>query len=171
MVSDIAAILKSANCNCKEKTVFDYMRELQRVDIWPLEDSFKTTSMAGILEGLSDFNGSSIGTRNTSTVSGAEGATGADTGPQKSVCCRWCSQDWSKVVHNAEMRTDLHFDGLCLDCMDHTKNIRLKGDEDDDYWRHGWDRRKYDQKCRVSHGEPTWYFSFMGRREKRGQFD
>ena len=37
---------------------------------------------------------------------------------------------------------------------------------DEDYWKHdnlgvGWD-----EGCRVSHDQPTWYFSFMGRRGK-----
>jgi hypothetical protein len=40
------------------------------------------------------------------------------------------------------------------------------GSDDEDYWKHtnlsvGWDHG-----CRLRHGQPTWYFSFMGRRAK-----
>jgi hypothetical protein len=40
--------------------------------------------------------------------------------------------------------------------------------EDEDYWRHnefGYYRHR--GTCRVSHGQPTWYFSFMGRKERQ----
>lgn len=37
-----------------------------------------------------------------------------------------------------------------------------------DYWFHHLWKESYDRKCRISHGDPTWYFSFMGRKEKRG---
>lgn len=40
------------------------------------------------------------------------------------------------------------------------------GDADEDYWRHEEDE-KWDDGCRISHGQPTWYFSFMGRKEKQ----
>ena len=54
------------------------------------------------------------------------------------------------------------FDGLCLDCMDLS---RPKGDKDIDmdYWHHDVNQ-KWDSTCRISHSQPTWYFSFMGRR-------
>lgn len=37
------------------------------------------------------------------------------------------------------------------------------GDIDEDYWRHD-DKRQWDAGCRINHDQPTWYFSFMGRR-------
>lgn len=39
------------------------------------------------------------------------------------------------------------------------------GDFDADYWRHA-STSTWDARCRIDHGQPTWYFSFMGRREK-----
>lgn len=42
--------------------------------------------------------------------------------------------------------------------------------EDEDYWRHaetGYYRSR--GICRVSHGQPTWYFSFMGRKERQAK--
>jgi hypothetical protein len=41
--------------------------------------------------------------------------------------------------------------------------------EDSDYWTHT-DPRVYDEHCRISHGQPTWYWSFMGRKEKMDTF-
>ena len=52
----------------------------------------------------------------------------------------------------------------CTDCMNISKP--KLGDADEDYWHHsdlgvGWDKG-----CRIRHGQPSWYFSFMGRKEK-----
>jgi len=54
------------------------------------------------------------------------------------------------------------FDGLCLDCMD-LSLPKIDGDVDRDYWEHD-KNRIWDVDCRISHSQPTWYFSFMGRR-------
>lgn len=48
-------------------------------------------------------------------------------------------------------------------------SYKNKQDEDFDYWHHA-DRGIYDRACRVKHGQPTWYFSFMGRKEKMDLF-
>jgi len=46
---------------------------------------------------------------------------------------------------------------------------RNERNEDYDYWHHA-DRFTYDTHCRIKHGQPTWYFSFMGRKEKMAIF-
>jgi len=43
-------------------------------------------------------------------------------------------------------------------------------DSDEDYWAHARPQYAWDSECRVDHGQPTWYFSFMGRREKMIQW-
>ncbi|KAL9578661.1 MAG: hypothetical protein Q9203_007013, partial [Teloschistes exilis] len=44
-------------------------------------------------------------------------------------------------------------------------------DHGSDYWKHNnFDEATWDRGCRVSHGEPTRYFSFMGRRDERANF-
>ena len=40
------------------------------------------------------------------------------------------------------------------------------GDADGDYWRHADNDVQWDANCRIKHGQPSWYFSFLGRREK-----
>lgn len=40
------------------------------------------------------------------------------------------------------------------------------GDADEDYWKHSKLGVHWDQGCRIRHQQPTWYFSFLGRRMK-----
>lgn len=57
------------------------------------------------------------------------------------------------------------FAGLCLDCLAKTKF----GSNDADYWNHCLEF-EYDHGCTIPHGQPTWYFSYLGRPEKMKQF-
>jgi len=53
-----------------------------------------------------------------------------------------------------------------LDCMTKSKF----GDHDADYWHHADRHVAWDSECRVNHDQPSWYFSFMGRRGKMVQW-
>jgi len=54
-------------------------------------------------------------------------------------------------------------------------NSAKTGDKDRDYWKYLSSNQKkkfdrgysgrWDQGCRIRHGEPSWYFSFMGSRK------
>lgn len=44
-------------------------------------------------------------------------------------------------------------------------------DADEDYWNHAEDGVAWDEDCRISHGQPSWYFSFLGRRQKMLDFN
>lgn len=76
----------------------------------------------------------------------------------------------SHICHSNFMKTTIeptianvreNFDGLCIHCMNISKP--KTGDSDLDYWNH--DRiRQFDKGCSFRHGQPTWYFSFMGRK-------
>lgn len=63
------------------------------------------------------------------------------------------------------MQVDDSFVGLCLDCLTKTKF----GSEDADYWNHVL-QFEYDHGCTIDHGQPTWYFSFLGRPEHMKEF-
>ncbi|KAI7775553.1 hypothetical protein LA080_006702 [Diaporthe eres] len=63
------------------------------------------------------------------------------------------------------VRVDDSFAGLCLDCLIKTKF----GCQDVDYWNHAR-KFQYDHGCRVSHGQPTWYYSYLGRPEDMKQY-
>ncbi|KAH9906128.1 hypothetical protein F4778DRAFT_801419, partial [Xylariomycetidae sp. FL2044] len=73
----------------------------------------------------------------------------------------------SAILHGGLIRERKRdaFDGLCLGCFQKFKF----GDPDSDYWKHAKNRR-WDTGCGVYHGQPSWYFSFFGRREEMDTF-
>lgn len=75
---------------------------------------------------------------------------------------------WVTVKRNGQpvrVEVDDSFAGLCLDCPTKSKF----GCDDVDYWNHCMEFQ-YDHGCTVRHGQPTWYFSFMGRPGDMKQF-
>jgi hypothetical protein len=70
------------------------------------------------------------------------------------------------VVLKAKANTEKYFDGLCLDCMDHSKP---KGKNlDDEYWALNSNvNGRWDSKCRIKHNQSTWYVSWLGRPDVR----
>ena len=40
------------------------------------------------------------------------------------------------------------------------------GNSDELYWNHTKTGVPWDQGCRISHGQPSWYSSFLGSRQK-----
>ncbi|RDK41618.1 hypothetical protein M752DRAFT_267116 [Aspergillus phoenicis ATCC 13157] len=154
LYAEVGDIVNTGECSCKELTTFEYLRELGRIEVWPLEDSMRNQSIQEMLERLSLFDAKNM-----------RSYTNPRTGKVGS--CIPCNQSWGDIVLKAASTVSKYFDGLCLDCMDLSKDLRSGGDRDDDYWRHN-ELRNWDSGCRIKHGEPTWYFSFMGRREKRG---
>ena len=73
--------------------------------------------------------------------------------------CTSSTSVWSNVARKTPNKFHEYFNGLCLDCMKNHLN------EDSEYWRK--DARDSDDEndgsYRIFHGEPTWYFSFLGR--------
>lgn len=69
------------------------------------------------------------------------------------------------IVQDGKVKTEKYFEGLCLDCMDASK----ADDEDRDYWSHGTPKEhEFVYGCRAKrHSQPTWYFSYMGRKQRR----
>jgi hypothetical protein len=45
----------------------------------------------------------------------------------------------------------------------------INRDEDEKYWDHHEDGI-WKRKCRIEHGDSTWYFSFLGRKEKMDEY-
>ena len=84
----------------------------------------------------------------------------------KSSACGTCRQDYKGKVTGIKKYVAGYFDGLCLDCLDRSKP--KLGDADMDYWRHN-DVKEHEwvTGCRFRHKQPTWYFSFNGRKEDR----
>jgi hypothetical protein len=63
------------------------------------------------------------------------------------------------------------FEGLCLDCMNKSLATKSKepGSTDVDYWKHDL-YESWSSGCRFRHGQPTWYWSFMGRQTNMTTF-
>ncbi|PYH86447.1 hypothetical protein BO82DRAFT_397619 [Aspergillus uvarum CBS 121591] len=151
----IATTLKASSAPCCERTVFEFFRELQRISVWSFEDCMRHCSIDDLVFRMKRFDASKM-------------REYRDPKTQKPMDGFACEHGWKAVVAGAAKRVEAYFDGLCLDCMDLTKNLHKGGDRDRDYWAYMRPRDRYDENCRIKHGEPTWYFSFMGRREKKG---
>jgi len=129
-------------CECKKATLFAYEAALRKCHVMPLHENTRNTSINGLIVQMNDF-GKLFEKPNVE-------------------CTYYCNTDYAVRVESVQTEGRAYFDGLCLDCMD-LSNLKTH-DEDSDYWYHRtievWDRG-----CRIRHGEPTWYFSFMGRRD------
>ena len=138
--------LLMASCKCKETTLFGYEKALYTIEVWPLERTCQKSPMTTILQRLDNFSFEA-----------------------RKDACRSCRTKYKELVATAQKTTRSYFDGLCLDCMDRTKSVTE--DADMDYWKHNsLGKSDFVGHCLIKHNEPTWYFSFMGRREVRYRF-
>lgn len=126
---------------CCRDNFFQFHLGLKKCKIWPMEIRFQKASINELLSRLGDFE---IELKDT---------------------CSKCRKSYKRLVELAVSNVKYLLQGLCLDCV--RDSGRWAGSEDRDYWaRHS----KYDMgmaTCRSKHGEPTWYWSFMGRPERR----
>jgi hypothetical protein len=129
--------MMKAGCSCKEKTVFQYLKALVQTGGYPIDQQGRK-SVNQVCENLETFK------EHFSL-------------PNSHKNCTNCGRSWTFVVASAITEIQEHFDGLCLDCMDHTQPKFL--DEHMDYWDH-LEPEDWDSACRVSHGQATWYSSF-----------
>ncbi|KAI9373497.1 hypothetical protein BJX61DRAFT_533075 [Aspergillus egyptiacus] len=145
----ISGIINDAACECKESIV------------WPLETNMKDASIRDMTERLHSFDGENM----------LPQPRGNDENGNKRKqipkLCGKCGHDWEALVQRAATDVNRYFHGICLDCMNVRRCLREGRNPDHEYWLH--DRqRMWDVSCRVRHGQPTWWVSFMGQREKRG---
>jgi len=139
--------LLSGACQCKAETLFGYEKALYLLPVWPLERAAQRTSMGKILDRLEKFS---------------------YTPPEAKSCWR-CRLNFEEMVKDARQYTRDYFDGLCLTCLDRSQ--AKTRDSDEDYWKHkDMPEDAWIEGCRFRHRQPTWYFSFMGRKEDRDRF-
>lgn len=133
-----------SGCPCKEKALFAYCKGLDRTKIWPLEEHAGRKSIHQLLEGLRAF-----------TYVPPDGA------------CSRCANDFkASAVERTRRMVQVDFHGLCLDCMDASQVKDL----DAAYWNQA-SEREWGDYCRLQgHGQPTWYFSFMGRKAEMDMY-
>lgn len=131
---------------CCDKITCDYQQALLKTGAWPLEALGHRTALVVLLDRLGKFQ--------------------YKVRPKRKTCDR-CDRDYEKIVYDTAHKARVYFDGLCLDCMNASKP--KTEDEHTDYWAHN-KLKEYEfvKGCRViKHVQPTWYFSFMGRREEQ----
>ena len=114
--------LLMAKCNCCKETLYDYEKHLFTIGVWPLEKIGNKIAISDILDKLESF-------------SFEPKATGCAT------CSRPTYKDGpyhiekvnNYVSHIGKVRTRVrnHFDGLCLDWLDHSKP--KTGSKNEDY--------------------------------------
>ncbi|KAF7957704.1 hypothetical protein EAE96_003274 [Botrytis aclada] len=125
-------------CSCKEVSNFAYAVGLSKMEIWPIESAGKK----GIQEILNSFD--------------------------KFVCkipekaCMRCRDHLNSIAVN-RIRNEIQssFHGLCLDCMHNSS----EGSEMAFVYYENDLNKCYDEDCRISHGQSTWYWSNMGKKE------
>ena len=126
--------------------MFQYEKALDNTGMWPLSPVWPRLAVNDILRALSLFNFE----------------------PPASACSRFCQNDYAGEVATAIEYVQTYFDGLCLDCME--KSNSNTGDYAAAYWhKDTYGNLEWARGCRVRHGEATWYFSWMGRRDEREQ--
>jgi hypothetical protein len=133
------------HCERHPDVLYAYELALKGTGAWPIESKMAGNSVNKMLDKFEKIK-----------VPGE--------GPDAGKNCPSCNFDFKPVVHQAVSVTKRYFDGLCLDCMDASRP--KFGDDDQDYWRHEQDMG-WDSGCRIHHRQATWYFSFMGRKEKQ----
>lgn len=138
-------LLDSARCTCRAVTFYNFHKELRRIEVYPPEEHMVSSSIDDLLQRLKGFDNSRM-----------------TKGKDKVSLCQFCAKNWKQAVCDVIPTVEKYFDGLCLDCLENSKNTDQK------YWSLHLHSNQYDKECRIIHGEPTHYFSFMGRREKRG---
>ncbi|KAJ5534618.1 hypothetical protein N7527_000872 [Penicillium freii] len=144
LFEDVNVAIDSARCDCAARNLFSYMRELHRIGVRPLDSDIHKNCVRDIIDRLKNFDDDQI----------------TKSYPASARRCNACSRSWKRVVEYTRKQVESYFHGLCLDCMQNHP------DENSEYWALDIPRYVYDKTCRIRHGEPTWYFSFMGRRDR-----
>ena len=140
---NVIHLLENASCACWEGTVAHYFRHLLRLELFPLDEHSHWNSVNVLLQRMEGFKWE-----------------------PKSDACDRCKVNYKLLVQGLAEDVKNYYHGLCLDCMDRSKP--KYGSDDADYWKVLRVKKKeYDHRCRIEHGESTWYHSFMGRQDVR----
>ncbi|RAH53017.1 hypothetical protein BO85DRAFT_492417 [Aspergillus piperis CBS 112811] len=151
----ITLILQRSLSPCCERTVCTFLRELQKIQAWPFDNCFAKHGIDELLNRLAHFDADRMHKY-------------IDPATNSQFNCVMCNMDWKTIVESTATRVAGYFDGLCLDCALRTDENPPPGGQYDkkDYWDCLESHDRYDRKCRIQHGEPSWYFSFMGEQRE-----
>ncbi|KAF7590359.1 hypothetical protein BBP40_002962 [Aspergillus hancockii] len=110
-------IVRKATCDCKEKTIFNYLEELDRIEVPRLEQTiYPMVSVQKCRTRLARFDEQQM----------------LGNGSPKPYCPS-CMPSWKVNVEQAIQNTSQYFDGLCLDYLDLTTDRQATRGLDDDY--------------------------------------
>ncbi|KAF7955219.1 uncharacterized protein EAE97_000478 [Botrytis byssoidea] len=125
-------------CSCKELSSFAYITGLSKMKIWPIESANKK-SIQEILDSFDKF---------------------VCVIPEKA--CMNCRVHLNSIaIKRIRNEIQSSFHGMCLDCM-------YKSSEGSDmafvYYQSDLEK-EYSMSCRIHHGQSSWYWSNMGKKE------
>ena len=135
---------------CRYRITFEYLQELRRLELFPsLELMATRTPLEDIFNKLEEFR------------------YRPNTHSKDDLCggCIWCVQNYGRKMQDAVAKYLQYFDGLCLGCI--AKPKKYENPRDSEEYERNNTIRAWDMDCRVCHGEPTRYFSYHAREEKR----
>ncbi|KAF7941278.1 hypothetical protein BELL_0001g00280 [Botrytis elliptica] len=125
-------------CSCKEFSSFAYTTGLSKMEIWPIESAGKK-SIQEILNSFDKF---------------------VCTIPERA-CMNCIAHLNSVAIKRIRNEIQSSFHGLCLDCM---QNSSEGSDMAFVYYQNDLEK-EYSGNCRICHGQSSWYWSNMGKKE------
>ncbi|RMZ66069.1 MFS transporter [Pyrenophora seminiperda CCB06] len=147
LYSRVGHILRSeaSLCSCWDAAIGRYLFALTKCNAWPVDDVLNYSSITQVVRRLKAFS--------------------YNYTPK---CARCRSVDWETIVLKAQSNTLGYFNGMCLDCMHRSKPPCGGGTPDDEYEKRNQSiNNRWDTQCRIKHGQPTWYISWLGRPDMR----
>lgn len=156
-----APFLNSA-CTCSGNSLKAYMKALEETGLWPMI-SLSKHSINDILAnpGVTQLK-----------VDMPENACLSCKHNMRPDTLAKVQEKWIAAKTSWDRRFKYwRFEGLCLDCMNKSMATKSKkpGSTDVDYWKHDL-YENWSSGCRFQHGQPTWYWSFMGRQTNMTTF-
>lgn len=155
-------------CDMKMQALFNFEVALHKTRVWPLESKVSDKEKSSLQQVLRELN--------TLDYESPEGV----------VDCSCSKVSVDSKINDLILEVQDHFQGLCLDCVDiskatdldsdywnHTKPFDDYGDDSDDYENGDYYEmlcsdlleKRWDPGCRVIHGQATWYFSWISRKQ------
>ncbi|RDW95219.1 hypothetical protein BP5796_00982 [Coleophoma crateriformis] len=141
-------LMDMRNCKCQKNkdAVCSYLDGIFLTNIWPLENN---------------------GRKSNEEIIDGPGIVDWKCKLEAGACSACTSKLEGQHIKSLCGEVGDYWQGLCLDCMNITRP--KTGNIHSDYWLHN-ELRKWDSKCRITHGRNTWYLSFMGRAETMSSY-
>ncbi|TVY73436.1 hypothetical protein LSUE1_G005539 [Lachnellula suecica] len=145
---DIIKDFLGSSCYCRKEGLFAYLEALCNTGAWPLEDVMHgkdALSLNRVLDCLLRFKYNC---------------------PQDAYGCDLCSRNFLRdTIEPGVKDAQAEFGGLCLDCINNSQASNERGGRSA-VARASGKSGKWNAGCRIDHGEPTWWFSYISSKQK-----